>query len=55
MLNGKDGINLQKSRSGVRLLQLNLKDSVLLLPKLKRHLYKVEGKNGKLGRDLIQL
>lgn len=55
MLNGKDGINLQNSRSGVRLLQLNLKDSVLLLPKPKRHLYKVEGKNGKLGRDLIQL
>lgn len=53
--NGKDGINLQNSRSGVRLLQLNLKDSVLLLPKPKRQLYKVEGRKGNLGRDLIQL
>lgn len=42
MFGGKDGINLQNSRSGIRFLQLNLKDSVLLIPEMKKHLYWVE-------------
>lgn len=53
---GKDGINLQNSRSGTRLLQLNLKDSVLLIPEMKRQLYRVEErKEWKPRRDLIHL
>lgn len=42
MFSGKDGINPQNSRSGIRFLQLNLKDSVLLIPEMKRRLYHVE-------------
>lgn len=44
MFGGKDGINLKNSRSGIRFVQLNLKDSVLLIPKMKRQLYRVEEK-----------
>lgn len=42
MFGGKDGINLQSSRSGIIFLQLNLKDSVIHIPKMKRQLFLVE-------------
>lgn len=42
MFGGENGINLQDSRSGIIFLQLNLKDSVLLIPEMKRQLYPVE-------------
>lgn len=55
MFGGKDGINVQSSRSGVRFLQLNLKDSVLHVPKMKRHLFPVEEiKEWKPSRGLIK-
>lgn len=55
MFGGKDGINVQSSGSGVRFLQLNLKDSVLHVPKMKRHLLPVEEiKEWKPNRGLIQ-
>lgn len=56
VLGGKDGINLQTSRSGIRFLQLNLKVSLLHIPKMKRQLFPVEEiKEWKSRMGLIQL